>query len=102
MSNRRQVAAAGDISPLFPMDEATWAAVTDALALSPQQNRIVELILCGKQDREIAAALGLSFPTVRTYLGRIFDRLKVDDRMGLVLHVFALAQNMPLTRRRHK
>jgi len=70
------------------MDEATWKQVTDTLALSPQQARILKLILCGKHDKE----LGVSFHTVRTYLKRIFDRTEVADRIGLVLHVFALAQ----------
>jgi len=74
------------------MDKATWQALAKQLALSPQQTRIVELILRGHQDKEIAAELSLSVPTVRTYLTRIFDRLGVTDRMGLVLHVFSLAQ----------
>lgn len=76
---------------LFPLDDALWREVADALALSPQQARIVELILQGKQDKDIAADLKLSVPTVRTYLKRVFDRVGVGDRIQLVLRVFALA-----------
>lgn len=74
------------------MDKATWQRVANDLLLSPQQTRIVELILRGHQDKEIAAELSLSVPTVRTYLTRIFARTEVVDRMALVLRIFAMAQ----------
>ncbi len=76
----------------LPMAPSTWKAVTQKLALSSQQLRIVELILRGQQDKEIAEELGVSFYTVRTYLKRVFDRLDVNGRNGLILHIFALAQ----------
>ncbi len=74
------------------MADATWRRVAKELGLSPQQRRIVELLLRAQRDKAIAATLGLSVPTVRTYMGRIFDRVGVADRMELVLRVFALAQ----------
>ena len=80
-----------DLPPL-PMAEAVWHEISRLLELPPQQAKVVELILRGMQDKEIAAALGLSFPTVRTHLRRIFDRLEVTDRVGVVLRVFAMAQ----------
>jgi DNA-binding NarL/FixJ family response regulator len=76
----------------LPMADATWRRVAKELDLSPQQLRIVELLLRAQRDKAIATTLGLSVPTVRTYLGRIFDRVGVADRMELVLRVFALAQ----------
>ncbi len=76
----------------FPMDSATWQRVADKLGFSPQQTRIVELILCNRQDKEIAAELSLTIPTVRTYLSRAFVRTGVSDRLGLVLRVFSMAQ----------
>jgi len=48
------------------------------------------MVLQGKQDKEIAAALGLRRPTVRTYLGRIFQRVRVEDRLNLVISVFTI------------
>jgi DNA-binding NarL/FixJ family response regulator len=93
---RRQAPSLARDAPVrsLPMDAATWQAVATELDLSPQQTRIVELILRGRQDKEIAAELSLSVPTVRTYLKRIFDRTQVVDRMGLVLQAFALAQEL--------
>lgn len=84
------------------MNAATWQAIADELQLSPQQTRIVELILCGYQDKEIAAELSLSVATIRTYLKRTFDRVAVVDRMGLVLHVFAKAQEHTAAAKSHR
>jgi len=97
--------AAGNSRPApfpLPMDEITWRRVSEKLALSGQQLRIVELILRGRQDKEIAEELSVSFHTVRTYLRRIFDRTKVTDRIGLVLHIFALAQAEAQTECHHQ
>jgi len=91
--SQRPSSGSGRVSPTpFPMDDVTWKSIAKQLALSPQQTRIVELILRGQQDKEIAAELELSIPTVRTYLSRIFDRTEVTDRLKLVLRIFAMAQ----------
>lgn len=76
--------------PVF--DEETWALVIEALGLSPQQARIVELILQGQCDKQIACKLGKSVATIRTHLGRIFDRNNLGDRSELILLVFAVTQ----------
>jgi len=78
----------------LPLAAVHWTAVAEALALSPQQTRIVELVLRGMKDKDIADELRLTVPTVRTYLSRIFAKLKVDDRVGLILYVFSLAQEI--------
>lgn len=75
---------------LKPSGEAfDWLPALAALGLSRQQQRVVALILDGKGDKQIAAALGISFHTVRTHLKRIFARLGVGDRVELVLRVLA-------------
>lgn len=97
MQNQSSSGSADGPLPPLPMDAATWQAIIDELALPPQQIRVVELILRGQQDKEIALLLDLSFPTVRTYLKRIFDRVEVSDRVGLVLRIFAMAQKLATT-----
>ncbi len=79
---------------VFPMDEATWHKVSASLALSPQQTRIVELILHGKQDKEIAAELNVAFSTLRSHLERIYRRLEVSSSKGVILLVFRTAQQL--------
>jgi len=56
--------------------------------------RIVELILRNRCDKQIAAAMGLKKPTVRTYMQRIFTRLDVSDRVELVLKLCALSHGV--------
>ena len=72
------------------LSSAEWDQVVRSLRLSSQQARIVGLILQGKQDKEIAAAMELSIWTVRTQLTRLFQRLDVGGRVGLVLHAFRI------------
>lgn len=83
---------------LSPLDSATRAAVVDTLRLAPQQARILDLILQGMRDKQIAAEMGLGVPTVRTYLHRIFVRANVQDRVELILRVFAIAQELAARR----
>ena len=73
------------------MDCATWSKVVTVLRFSPQQARIVELIVSGASDKRIAESLGLSVDTVRTYLKRIDARLNVRGRLELVVRVFTAA-----------
>jgi len=73
----------------FPFDAAAWAQVVTALGLAPQEARVVERILRGMCDKQIALDLKIGVPTVRTYLTRVFQRLGVDDRVQLILRVFA-------------
>lgn len=80
--------------PSLPMTQSTWQAIAKTLEFSPQQFRIVELILRGQQDKDIATELGLSIFTVRTYIKRIFARIDVHDRLSLVLCIFSMAQEL--------
>ncbi len=73
-----------------PLSRNQWIRAVEALALSPQQARIVSLILQGKRDKQIAAAMGVRIATVRTHLGRLFARIGVADRVELLLMVFAI------------
>jgi DNA-binding NarL/FixJ family response regulator len=83
----------GNLLPL-PLDQRKWIHLASNLRLPPQQQKIVELILRGMQDKQIAIRLGISVPTVRTYLSRLYARLGVSDRMELVLKLFADSQHM--------
>lgn len=89
-------------SPGAPIDAATWSEVVAALQFSPQQARIVELILCGACDKQIAQCLSLSVDTVRTYLKRIDVRLGVSGRVELVVRVFTTALEIVERKRCHQ
>ena len=49
-------------------------------ALSKRQREVLELIAQGRDNAQIAAALGLTEKTVRNQVSAIFDRLEVENR----------------------
>ena len=94
MANHARLSPDNHIDLPLPLDAAHWRAIFAALRLSPQQARIVELMLRGAVNRQIAEALGLREPTVRTYLERIFSRLGVRNRMELAMRVLAVSHEV--------
>jgi len=66
-----------------------WLQLKADLALSRRQEEVVEQLFLGHSDKQIANALCMSVPTVRTHLCRLFSRFGVEDRCGLVVEVFA-------------
>jgi DNA-binding NarL/FixJ family response regulator len=87
--------------PPLPLSTEKWNDLATSLRLSPQQTRIVELILRNCCDKEIAAEMNLKVPTVRTHLGRLFERLKIEDRGALVLMLFAASHQTKTAAERH-
>lgn len=67
-----------------------WRRAVASAGLSEQQARTVRLLLQGRSDRQIAEALGIGLPTVCTYLSRLFAKTGTHDRVGLLLHIFAI------------
>jgi two-component system response regulator DevR len=52
----------------------------DPESLSPQERRILSLVVEGQTNKEIAVALGLSDKTVKNYLSNAFQKLRVKRR----------------------
>ena len=48
--------------------------------LSPQEKRVLELVVQGRTNKEIADKLSLSENTVKNYLGNVFEKLHVRRR----------------------
>lgn len=55
------------------------------LNISPKEQGVVELILEGKTNAEIASELFISERTVKEHLTKVFKKLKVKDRLQLAL-----------------
>jgi len=77
------------ISQTELISEQEWDQLQHYLDLSPRQAEIVREILHGKSDKQIARELDIALPTVRTHLGRLFQKYDLNDRVELILHVFA-------------
>jgi DNA-binding NarL/FixJ family response regulator len=56
------------------------AAPANDNMLSPQEQRILALVVEGRTNKEIAKSLGLSDKTVKNYLSNAFQKLHVGRR----------------------
>ncbi|WP_171016908.1 response regulator transcription factor [Pseudalkalibacillus caeni] len=54
--------------------------------LTPREIEVVELVMEGKSNRQIAGTLFLTEGTVKNYISRILDKLELNNRTELVLH----------------
>ena len=62
----------------------------DGLAvLSRREREVVNCLIEGQTNRQIAEALGISQHTVKNYMFKIFDKLGVSNRVELVFHVLS-------------
>lgn len=67
---------------------AEWERLATRLQLPHRQAEILDLLIRGFSDPEITSRLSIELPTVRTHLGRMFERFGVRDRTSLVVEVF--------------
>jgi DNA-binding NarL/FixJ family response regulator len=84
--------------PALPLHPGHWRAIFTALHLSPKQAQVVELLLRGLCDKQIAQAMGIREPTVRTYLDRISARTRTHGRMELAMKVLAVSHEVATRR----
>lgn len=76
------------------ISEQEWVQLKEYLGLSPRQARIVRSLMDGKADKQIAYELDIALSTVRTHMGRLFRRFDLNDRVKLILHVFACLRGL--------
>jgi len=85
-----------------PLTAKAWRRIARILGLSPRQIEIVRRIMAEQEVREIAASLGLTPQTIQTHIARLYMKLGVHTRAGLVVKVFVahLSRNVRRARRR--
>ncbi|MDX2017388.1 MAG: helix-turn-helix transcriptional regulator [Planctomycetota bacterium] len=69
------------------LTQAEWVEVSGALKLSDRETEIVQCVFDDMKERAIATHLGISAHTVHTHLERLYRKLTVSSRCGLVLTV---------------
>ena len=69
---------------LPPDVEARLAERAGNAHLTPREVQVVGLIAQGMRNKEIAAALGISFETAQVHVKNILSKLKVQDRTAAV------------------
>jgi NarL family two-component system response regulator YdfI len=79
------------LSRLLMQTAATWQAastplkrVADAITFTEREQEVLRAIARGERSKEIAAHLGITERTVKSYLSSIYTKLEVDSRAGAV------------------
>jgi DNA-binding CsgD family transcriptional regulator len=67
--------------------EEQWRTIAARLELSRRELEIVRLIFEDAEESSISGDLGISVNTVRTLLKRLYGKLGVRRRVGLVLRI---------------
>ncbi len=73
------------------LSSGDWAVVVRRLRLSKREAQIICLIVTEQKDRAIALELGISYNTLRTQLSRLYRKLGVQTRVGVMVTVFSEA-----------
>ncbi|NLH43730.1 MAG: helix-turn-helix transcriptional regulator [Planctomycetes bacterium] len=66
-----------------------WQELRQDLSLTDRQAQIVELLLAGQADKQIAFTLQMSMGTLRTHFSRLFRRFGVQDRFEFITSIYA-------------
>lgn len=77
-------------APAAPSRPVQANALSATQVLSPRELDVLNLVVAGKTNGEIAATLGVSQNTVKNHMAHIFDKLNVNTRAGLVAKVLAV------------
>jgi DNA-binding CsgD family transcriptional regulator len=70
-----------------PFTEAQWHNLADHLEFSRREIEIVRLVFEEARDQAIADELSISVNTVQTHLKRLYSKLGVVNRVGMVLRI---------------
>jgi len=81
---RQIVLATTRILPIAPVKPVNGTKV-DLSQLTSRELASAELVAAGKTNKEVARELDITERTVKAHLGSAFDKLKVRDRLHLVL-----------------
>ena len=66
-----------------------WRVIANSLCISDRELQIVQRIFDDRQEFAIADELKISVHTVHTHLGRLYRKLGVSSRVGLVLSILS-------------
>ena len=67
-----------------PISQDEIAALSVAASISPREQEVLGLLSAGYTYREIASQLSISESTVKTHVGKIYDKLNVNSRLQAI------------------
>lgn len=65
-----------------------WASMKSDLRMSMRESQIALLMLSNHRETEVSAKLAISVHTVHSHVERLYRKLKVGNRSGLVVCLF--------------
>lgn len=66
-------------------------AAVRSLGLSPREVEILEALVSGESNKELARRLGISPNTVKTHVARVYEKLEVERRVQAIEKARSLA-----------
>ncbi|HET8846042.1 MAG TPA: response regulator transcription factor [Ktedonobacteraceae bacterium] len=85
-------------SSLSPHSSTQKSRQANSPVLTQREQAVLEAVARGERNKEIAANLGISEPTVKTHLVNLYTKLDVDSRASAVASAVALGL-LSLTRK---
>lgn len=79
-------------SSVFSTEE--WSSIAERCGLSARELDIVRGVFDAASEKEMAAHIGVSPHTVHTYLLRVYRKLRVRRREGVILAVFVALRSI--------
>ena len=70
---------------LISTDE--WDKIVRELGLTMREAEVAKLLMVGQTRSRIAKTLNCSVSTVRVYIDKLFEKLMVQDKVGIVLRL---------------
>lgn len=66
-----------------------------AIRLTPREQEVIDLLIAGRANREIAATLGMELKTVKTHVGRLLQKFGVPNRVALTVRAIEMQVQGP-------
>ncbi len=60
------------------------------IRLTPREKEVIDLLIAGRANREIAATLGMEVKTVKTHVGRLLQKFSVPNRVALTVRALEM------------
>ena len=73
---------------VLPFSSGVWRHLGHSLGWSKRESQIVPALFADEKESAIATRLGISRHTVHTYTGRLYRKMGVTSRVGLVQRIF--------------
>ena len=61
--------------------------------LTPREQEVIELLIAGRANREIAVTLGVELKTVKAHVGHLLQKFSVPNRVALTVRAVEMQMN---------